>query len=105
MSLDREIDKPCWYQFKVRGHLDESWSEWFEGLVITPGDDDTTELNGIVADQAALYGLLIKMRDLNLTLVAISREGDLAVPRDRPLKHDGNPISMNTGGKDHDKEE
>jgi hypothetical protein len=74
MALDREFDKPCWYQFKVKGHLDESWSEWFEDLTINHGDDDTTELSGKVADQAALYGLLIKMRDLGLTLIAINRE-------------------------------
>ncbi|HEY71268.1 MAG TPA: hypothetical protein G4O08_11875 [Anaerolineae bacterium] len=79
MPPDREFDKPSRYQFKVKGHLDESWSEWFDGLTINHGDDDTTEMSGIVADQAALYGLLIKMRDLGLTLVAITREAEAPV--------------------------
>jgi shikimate kinase len=73
MPNDREFDRPSRYRISVRGHLDDSWSDWFDGLVITQ-DDNMTVLSGTIADQAALYGLLIKLRDLNLILISTSRE-------------------------------
>ena len=60
------------YQITVKESLEDSWSDWFDGLTITPGLDGTTTLAGEVRDQTALYGLLAKLRDLGLTLVSIS---------------------------------
>ena len=64
---------PVDYQIRVKGHLDPSWSEWFDGLSMTHDADGDTTLTGPVADQAALYGLLRKARDLGLTLLAVVR--------------------------------
>ena len=60
------------YQITVKEYLEESWSAWFDGLTITHSTDGTTILAGPVRDQTALHGLLAKLRDLGLTLVAIS---------------------------------
>ena len=62
---------PTSYVITVRGHLDHHWSVWFEGLTITNGDNGEATLVGPVADQAALHGLLIKIRDLGLPLIAV----------------------------------
>jgi hypothetical protein len=61
------------YEIQVQERLDDHWSAWFDGLTLTRGEDDTTTLRGPVADQAALYGLLEKTRDLGLTLVSVRR--------------------------------
>jgi hypothetical protein len=63
---------PEYYEIKVNGYLDPRWSEWFLGLTLTHLEADETLLYGQVADQAALYGLLERIRDLNLTLVSIT---------------------------------
>ena len=63
------------YQIRVEGHLDHHWADWFGGLSLTHQEDGTTVLTGPVADQAALYGLLIKMRDLSLPLLSVNRIG------------------------------
>lgn len=60
------------YDLRVDGHLDQRWSAWFDGLVITHHDDGTTTLRGAVDDQAHLHGLLAKVRDLGVTLVAVT---------------------------------
>jgi hypothetical protein len=60
-------------QIRVRGHLDPRWSAWFDGLTIAHEPDGDTTLTGPVADQAALYGLLSRARDLGLTLVSVTR--------------------------------
>lgn len=66
------------YQIRIKGQLDGSWSEWFEGLSITPEEDGTTVLTGSVADQPALHGLLARIRDLGLPLLSVNRiEPDL----------------------------
>ena len=59
------------YQITVKGHLDVSWSSWFDGLTITHDADGNTKLSGVIRDQTALYGLIDKARDLALTLIAI----------------------------------
>ncbi len=61
------------YQIRVRGHLDARWSEWFDGLRITNETNGEAVLAGPIADQAALHGLLARVRDLGLPLVAVSR--------------------------------
>lgn len=64
---------PVCYQIRVAGHLDRHWAVWFDGLAISHAPDGTTTLTGPVADQAALYGLLGRARDLGLTLLAVAR--------------------------------
>ncbi|MBV9280040.1 MAG: hypothetical protein JOZ41_08170 [Chloroflexi bacterium] len=59
------------YAIQIQGHLDGGWSEWFEGMTITTLDSGDSVLTGDVVDQAALLGLLIKLRDLGLPLVAV----------------------------------
>ena len=61
------------YRIKIQGHLDSSWSEWFEGFTIRPQAEDETLLTGSVADQIALHGLLSTIRDLGLTLLSVER--------------------------------
>jgi hypothetical protein len=60
------------YQIRVRGHLSDAWAEWFNGLTIENLPNGESLLSGPVADKAALHGLLTKVRDLNLTLVAVA---------------------------------
>ena len=60
------------YQIRVTGHLDRQWTDWFGGLAITQEEDGHTLLTGLVIDQAALYGLLKKVRDLGLPLVSVN---------------------------------
>lgn len=64
-------EKPRQYRIIVRGHLRPNWSEWFEHLTITHQPDGTTSLTGPVVDQAALYGLINKMRDMGLILLSV----------------------------------
>jgi hypothetical protein len=59
------------YELRLQGYLDQHWSAWFGGLTLTNEDDGTTTLRGAVADQAELHGLLVKVRDLNLTLISV----------------------------------
>lgn len=59
------------YKIRIKGHLDSQWTDWFEGLTITLQDNGETLLTGPVIDQAALHGLLKKIRDLGLTLISI----------------------------------
>ena len=60
------------YQIRLQGHLGREWTDWFNGLTITPEVDGGTLLVGPVRDQAALFGLLKKVRDLGLTLVSVN---------------------------------
>ena len=60
------------YQIRVTGHLGREWSDWFDGLSITLEDNGETLLSGPVVDQAALHGLLRKVRDLGLPLLAVT---------------------------------
>jgi hypothetical protein len=72
MADGRRFDKQEVYQIRVRGHLDDSWSEWFEGLNVTHEKDGITVLTGPVTDQPSLHGLLAKIRDLGLPLVSVN---------------------------------
>ena len=61
------------YQIRIEGHLGEQWADWFEGLIISQEENGETCLTGPVTDQAALYGLLKKVRDLGMPLVSVNR--------------------------------
>ena len=63
---------PEYYEIKIRGHLDQRWSDWFADLKLTYLDGDVTLLSGSLSDQAALHGLLERIRDLNLTLLSVT---------------------------------
>ena len=73
------------YEIRVQGHLDQCWSEWFDGLAITYDGDGNTVLRGPLVDEAALHGVLIKVRDLALPLLAVSREKPDASMQTRSL--------------------
>ena len=60
------------YEIKIKGYLDSHWSEWFDGLAMTYDGQGHTILSGPVADQAALHGLLNKIRDMNLVLISVN---------------------------------
>ncbi|MBN1658263.1 MAG: hypothetical protein JXA93_07680 [Anaerolineae bacterium] len=70
-ELDQRIDRPVVYQIRIKGHLGCEWADWFGGLKITLDEDGDTLLTGLVADQAALYGLLKKVRNLGMPLVSV----------------------------------
>ncbi len=67
-----DFDQPNIYQIRVKGTLDQQWSDWFDDLVITPDKDGTTLLTGPVVDDAALHGLLKKVRDSGLRLLSVN---------------------------------
>jgi hypothetical protein len=67
---EREGD---WYEIRIQGRLDARWSTWLDGLTLSQTDDGTTVLRGLVTDQAALHGLLHKLRDIGLPLVSVAR--------------------------------
>lgn len=69
------------YEIRVEGHLDGRWSEWFDGMEIASLENGETMLSGEIVDQAALHGVLAKVRDLNLALVAVS---SVSPPRQAP---------------------
>lgn len=68
---ERKADQPLVYQIRLQGHLGRQWANWFEGLTLTLEANGETLLTGPVADQAALYGLLRKVRDLGLPLIEV----------------------------------
>jgi hypothetical protein len=61
------------YEIRVQGHLDARWADWFDGLSLGHVSDGTTAIDGLVADQAALHGLLQKLRDLGVPLISVAR--------------------------------
>jgi len=63
------------FEIRIKGHLDTRWVAWFEGMSLTHAADGTTSLSGIVADQAALHGLLQKLRDLGVPLISVTDGG------------------------------
>ena len=67
--------EPARYELRVRGVLDPGWSAWFEGLQVSCDQAGQTTITGLVADQAALNGLLTKIRDLGLELLSVRRIG------------------------------
>ncbi len=79
------MDIPCVYGIRVEGHLADGWSDWFEGLVIRNEPSSEAILTGFLTDQAALFGVLTKIRNLNLVLVSVYRlpSGKEKIYRDR----------------------
>ncbi len=70
---------PEYYEIKIRGHLDQHWSDWFESLKLTYSlEGNETLLSGPLPDQGALHGLLERIRDLNMTLISVTR-GDPSI--------------------------
>ena len=68
-----DSSQPTIYQIRVKSHLGSDWTDWFEGLAITLEEDGDTLLTGPVVDQAALHGLLKKVRDLGMSLVSVNQ--------------------------------
>ena len=66
-------DEPGRYEIRLKGHLASRWATWFDGMTLTAGSDGTTVLEGPVVDQAALHGLLHKVRDIGLPLISVTR--------------------------------
>ena len=75
MGSRQLLDTPHTYKIRVQGRIDPQWSDWFDAFAITPVDDDSVLL-GRVADQAALHGLLSKIRDLGLPLISVRQIND-----------------------------
>lgn len=78
------------YHIKIKGHLDPSWQDWFEGLSITRTDDEHTILSGVIADQAALHGVFKKIRNLGLTLVSVNPQSEKGKNKDTNAKRETN---------------
>ena len=81
----KEPSQPMVYQIRIKGHLGHQWTDWFEGLTITLEEGGDTLLTGPVIDQAALHGLLKKVRDLGMPLVSVSpvEPGQADVSKDK----------------------
>ena len=92
-----------YYRIRLKEHIDHSWSDWFEGMAIRV-DGDQTILSGRVEDQAALHGLLIRVRDLNLTLLSVEQLVTDKLKNDPPSdtastgKAEGNNSKLESGG-------
>jgi hypothetical protein len=84
-----------WYEICLQGRLDSRWSVWFDGLTLTAGADGTTTIRGPVVDQAALHGLLQRLRDLGLPLISVAQVEP--GPASHPTTED--PRTSNTGDK------
>jgi hypothetical protein len=89
-------NEPELYEIRIRGHLDDRWADWFEGLTITREAGGETRLSGPVADQAALHGLLRKVRDLGLPLLSVAQIG--------PEKSNEADVDTDTGRKHSNRE-
>ena len=75
VSPTRRQHELALHEIRVQGHLDDRWAHWVAGLTLTRESDGTTTLTGLLADQAALHGLLNRIRDLNVPIVSVRRLG------------------------------
>ena len=87
-TFDEKHNQHQCYEIRLKGHLDDRWTDWFGGLTITLEDNGDTLLTGPVVDQAALHGLLKKVRDLGMPLVSVN-----------PVEP-GRPTTLGTGQAD-----
>ena len=71
IHADTHLGQPAAYHIRIKGHLGPQWSDWFDGMAITPQANGETTITGPVIDQAALHGVLKKLRDLGLPLVSV----------------------------------
>jgi hypothetical protein len=74
-NLERDSRQPMIYQIRLKGHLSDQWTDWFTGLTIKLEEDGNTLLTGTVVDQAALHGILKKIRDLGMPLFSVNSVG------------------------------
>ena len=74
--------EPGSYEIRIRGRLDDRWARWFDDMELDVGADGVTTLSGRVVDQAALHGLLARLRDVGLPLLSVERVGDEAEERE-----------------------
>lgn len=74
-----------WYEIRVQGQISRQWADWFAGFTIIYDTDDSTTLRGPIVDQAALHGVLIRVRDLSLTLLSVNQ----VAPGDTPPHDEG----------------
>ena len=81
MSERTTADEAGRYEIRLKGHLASRWATWFDGLSLTNETDGTTIIHGLVVDQAALHGLLRKVRDVGLPLISVTR----VEPDERPV--------------------
>jgi hypothetical protein len=81
MVADHSGRSDAYYEIRVNGVLDSSWSAWFDGLRVTSDEQGHTLIAGLVVDQAALYGLLARIRDLGLELLVVRRPDVPAEPQ------------------------
>ncbi len=84
-----EYDQPALYDIRIKGHLDDRWAEWFDGMTLTREENGVTLLTGPVIDQAMLHGFLRTVRNLGLPLLAVTRHA----PKEEPVP---NVIPANT---------
>ena len=84
---------PTFYEIRIQGHIGDSWASWFEGLSLRHEENGEMVLRGVIVDQAALHGVLMRIRDLGLPLVSVNR-----VKSDRAC-------DKNTGNQTHIEEE
>ncbi len=79
------------YEIRVKGHLGARWSAWFDGMSLTNEDDGTTVIRGALVDQAALHGLLQKLRDVGIPLISLTQ-----LPSNAPTEPPAHPIQKET---------
>lgn len=100
-KAEAEPDEPLVYQIRLQGHLHPQWSTWFTGLTITQDDNSETLITGPVADQAALHGLLRKVRDLGMTLISVMQiephQKESSLERERPARLCGQAVRAPKG--------
>jgi len=90
-QLCRSADNRLQYEIRVKGHLAPHWSGWFEGFAIALKDNGETLLSGPVVDQAALYGVLMKIRDLGLPLISVKPVQGMPSPTENSSKQENEP--------------
>jgi hypothetical protein len=88
----KDSGEPVVYQLRVKGHLGAQWGAWFGGMTVTQTANGETLITGLVADQAALYGLLRKVRDLGLPLLSVSCSAPGSI--DGPAIDPGDPAGQ-----------